>query len=190
MSLATACRTLCVRLEQLREAISAVRLAVVEDKPLRGDVALVERRGNSIEDILGAVEETLAKASSAHRALQNDEDARRVRRALVACQERFNEISHRFSTELVSYERVMELTRLGRERGGEWLAWSSIVRESLRRCEQAVFETTGALLSCWREVVEKEDGGVTVHTTAIGQQFAATSAVVESLAQQAGGETE
>ena len=58
MSLETAFRDLSVHLQQLRDALLGLRL-VTEDKPLEGDVVLVDIFGDAAADLLGWLEEAL-----------------------------------------------------------------------------------------------------------------------------------
>ena len=76
--------------------------------------------GDAIEDALGWVEEALTASADGEQAVGNAPDMYRARRALTAFQEHLNRLAQQFSCELVSYERINELTRFGRRRGGEW----------------------------------------------------------------------
>jgi hypothetical protein len=93
-------------------------MAAVEDKPLDGDVVLVDMLGDSADNLLGWLEEILMAANAGWQATQPPVDLEQIRGALVTCQEQFNRITHCFSTDLMRYERIAELTRVGRERGG------------------------------------------------------------------------
>ena len=155
MALEAAFQDLCARLAALREALSGLRTTVVEDKPLRGDVVLVDVFGDAAEDLLGWLEEALAAASAGQRAVDHSVDLDRARRSLITCQERFSRIAHRFSTDLAPYERVADLTRLGRERGGEWRAWANSVKEAFGWCHQPLFDVNQALFRCWQEIAER-----------------------------------
>ena len=175
MALTTAITELCTRLKQMRDALSGLRLTVAEDKPLRGgDVALVDRQTDAIEDVLGLVDEGLDTAERGRRALRKAGDGDVVREGLVKCQSTFNAAMHRFYWDVASYDRVAEVAGLGRSRGGEWQSWAQSVKQALRRCEQPAYDATQALFACWLEVAERSGGGgptVSVRTTTIGQQI-------------------
>lgn len=146
---------LCLQLQTLREGLTGLRTTVVEDKPLHGDVVLVDAFGDAAEDLLGWLEEAQIAAAEAGEAVRQPTDLDTARRALTLCQERYNRIAHRFSSDLVLYERIGELVRLGRVRGGEWRGWSRGVREALDWCRPPIFDTNEALFACWREIVER-----------------------------------
>src|SRR5262249_24191374 len=120
---------LSTELRRLRDTFEDVRLTVVEDKPLRDEVVLVDRFGDAIVDVIGWIEEALAAAAEGEEAVGNPPDTHRARRALTACQERFIRLAQQFSLELLSYERLDELVRFGRRRGGEWRRWTNTVKE-------------------------------------------------------------
>src|SRR6266550_2560115 len=102
MSLASAYPDLCLRLRQLRDALKGLRLTVAEDKPLRGDVALVDHRTDTIEDVLGLIEEGLNAAERGRRALRQAGDADVAREALIKCQSTYNAAIHRFQSDLLA----------------------------------------------------------------------------------------
>ena len=172
MSLETTFAELCGCLRQLRDALAGLRLTVAEDKPLREDVALVDHRTDTIEDVLGHAEEALEAASRGQRAAQPPTKVDVAREGLSRCHVAFSAAAHKFRADLVSYERVAELVGLGRHRGGEWQAWAVTVREALRRCEQPLYDVNQSLINCWQEVVERAAGtSVSVRTTTIGQKI-------------------
>jgi hypothetical protein len=157
-------------LHTLREGLIGLRTTVVEDKPLGGDTVLVDVFGNAAEDLLGWLEETLAAASEGHQAVAQLIDLNCARRALTNCQERFNRITHEFSSDLVSYERITELMRLGHERRGEWHAWAKSVKNALDGCQELLFGVNQALFRCWQDLMEQVSMMlVTVQTTSIGE---------------------
>ena len=172
MALEAAFGDLAVQFQILRDALLALRTTVIEDRPLRDDVALVDSFGDAVEDILGWLEEALIASREGQQAVGHPLDLDRARRALTTCQERFNWISQRFFSDLVSYQRIEELTGLGRERRGEWLAWGSSVREGLDRCQQPLYDVNQALFRCWQEIAERVGmTSVSVQATNIGQQI-------------------
>jgi hypothetical protein len=165
---------LSVQLRKLRDTFLGVRLTVVEDKPPRDEVALVDRFGDAVEDIVGWLEEALAAAVEGEQAVGNPPDMYRTRSALTACQARFNRLAQQFAYDLISYERIDDLTKFGRKRGGEWRRWASTVRESLEQCRQPLQETGQALFMCWQELADRLGmSSVAVQNTVIGQQIAA-----------------
>jgi hypothetical protein len=176
---------LSVQLRRLRDTFLGVRLTVVEDKPLRDEVVLVDRFGDAVEDGLGWVEEALAAATEGEHALGNPIDMYRARTGLTTCQERFNRLAQQFSSELVSYERLDELARFGRRRGGEWLRWARAVKQALEQCRQPLQEVNQALFLCWQELAERLGmTSVSVQNTTIGQQISAAELGAKDLARE------
>jgi len=176
---------LSVRLRKLRDTFLGVRLTIVEDKPLRDDVVLVDRFGDAIEDVLGWIEEALAAATEAEQAVGNAPDMYRARRALTTCQERFHRFDQQYSSELVSYERLDELARFGRQRGGEWRRWASAVKQALEQCRQPLQDVNQALFLCWQELAEHlGTTSVSVQNTTIGQQISAPELASKDLVRQ------
>lgn len=172
MSLEMAFHELSGQIRKLRDTFLGVRLTVVEDKPLRDEVVLVDTFGNAVEDLVGWVEEALAAAAQGEQFAGNPMDAYRARRALTTCHERFNRLALQFSTELICYERILELKRFGRKRGGEWLRWTNTVKQALDQCRPPLHEVNQALFLCWQELAERSAmASVSVQNTTIGQQI-------------------
>jgi hypothetical protein len=172
MALEAAFHDLAVQFEKLRDVLCGLRLTVVEDKPSEGDAMLVEDFGDTVMDLLEGVDGASAAANEGRKAAGHPLDVERARRALAACHERFNRTMYHFSSDLMRYERVSELERLGRERGGEWPVWTFSVKESLDHCQQPFYDVNQALFQCWQEIAERVGmGSVSVQTTSIGQQI-------------------
>ncbi len=162
---------LCAALRRLQDDLSALCVMVIEDKPLAGDVMLVDDFGNAAEDVLGWVKQALSQATESYLAVSTQLDQDRARAALSDCQEQFHHAVQRFSTGLMAYERVVALMRLGRQRKGEWRAWCGSVKESLDRCQPHLLTIYQALLACWQELSERAmSASVSIRATNIGQQ--------------------
>ena len=173
MPLEMAFHDLSARLQRLLDTFLGVRLTVVEDKPLRDEVALVDRFGDAVEDLVGWTREALAQGREAEQAVGHPLDTYRASKTLTNCQERFNRLAGQFS-ELISYERMADLHRFGRRRGGEWLRWTGTVRQALDDCRLPLQETNQALFMCWQELSERAGTtSVSIHNTTVGQQIAA-----------------
>jgi hypothetical protein len=171
MALEAAFDDLGLRLRAAHEALLELRVTVVEDKPLRGEAALVDGWGDSVEDLAGTAREAVEAADEARQAIGPPPDLDRARRSLSACHERAGRVARAFWSDLASFERVGDLTRLARRRRGEWLAWSGSVRVALERCRAPLRETDAALLRCWQEIAERVGmNSVTLQATNIGRQ--------------------
>jgi hypothetical protein len=163
---------LFTELRKLHDTLVAVRLTVVEDKPVRGDAALVGHLGDTILEIMGTLDGALKSAATAQTAVANVMDLNAARLALTVCQERFHRIEQQFATELFSYEKLKDLACLGTERRGEWLRWSNSVKDGIEECRQPLDGASKAVAQCWEEIAER--AGMTsigLHTTSIGQQI-------------------
>ena len=110
-------RDLAVQLMRLREHLEDLHTTVVEDQPEEGESVLVDVFGDAALEMLGQVAEATAAAEEARRAAGFPLDVERARRALVTCQVQHQRIVRRFATDLLRYERIVELVHLGRTRG-------------------------------------------------------------------------
>jgi len=159
-------------LRKLHDTLVAVRLSVVEDKPRRGEAALVDLLEDAILDVMGLLDESLKAARAAQKAVGNVTDLNGARRALTVCQQSFHRMEQQFAAELVSYERLKDLTRLGTERRGEWLAWSNSVKDGIDQCRHPLDGASKALAACWQEIAERVGmTSVSVQSTNIGQKI-------------------
>jgi hypothetical protein len=151
------------------ERVSELRMTVVEDRPLKDVVKLVDHVGDTVEDLLGGAEEMREAAAEAQRAVEHPMDAEQARRALADCHMKFNDCAARFFSDLANYETVDEVISLGRARGGEWQVWANLVKETLKQCQQTLFAVNEALLECWQAVAERAGmQSVTVQATNVG----------------------
>jgi len=172
MALEAAFKDLGVHLHTLCEGLLGLRTTVVEDKPLRGDSVLVDVFGNAADDLLGWSEEALAAAREGQQACRHPIDLHGVQGALTTCQERFNRITYQFSSDLIHYERIAELRRFGRQRGGEWRAWTNSIKEALNECQQLLFDVNQTLFRCWQEMAERASMTfVSVRATNVGPRL-------------------
>jgi hypothetical protein len=172
MALEAAFRDLFNNLRRLRDTMVALRLTVAEDKPTKGEAALVDQLEDTILDSLGLLDECLSGARAAHGAVGNRIDLNHARRALSTCQDRFHQIELQFMTNLASYERIKDLARLGNERRGEWLAWAGSAKQGVEQCREPLEAAGKALVCCWEELAERVGtSSVSVQNTSIGQKI-------------------
>jgi hypothetical protein len=177
MALEAAFQELWGRLQHLEECLAFVQVTVVEDTPARGDTVLVDQFSNATLDIRGLLAEAIAAAVEATQAVGHPLDVDRARRALAKCQERFHRVARRFAADLVSYERIADLTSLGLERRGGWRDWSHGVKVAIEACRRPLDEAADALFQCWQEIGERVGmTSVSVRTTNVGQQFSGAAA--------------
>jgi hypothetical protein len=158
-------------LRTLQEALEALGTTVDEDKPTRDDVVVASCLSDDLLAVRGLLEEVLAAADVACRAVAYPLDGERARRALTACQQQFQRFAHAFSFELAGYDRIDDLASVGRERGLEWLNWVSVVKQALEQCEMLSEEVGNGLFLCWQELAERvASTSVSIRNTAIGPQ--------------------
>jgi hypothetical protein len=172
-------------IRKLRDGLLALQLTVREDLPLHGSVVLVDQFGDAVDDSLGWLEDALTAATEVQQCAKHPVDMDRGRRALSNCQEQFHRMEQRFHSDLISYEKLKDLTGFGRSRRGEWLGWVKSVRKGLDECRQPMDEVTKALLACWQEIAEHAGmTSVSVQATNIGQQIAAPELMSKTLASE------
>jgi hypothetical protein len=176
-------RELFRELKKLQDTLVALRLTVVEDKPRKGDAALVDQLEDTILDVMGLLDEGLKAARAAERAVGHPLDMDGARRALETCQNRFHRIEQQFSADLVSYEKLKDLASLG-VRGGEWPLWANSVKQGIEQCRQPLDGASKALAACWQEIAERVGmTSVSVRTTNIGQKIVAEASELKELAR-------
>jgi hypothetical protein len=164
------------QLERMQEVFSDLR-RLLDDHPSEGDkVLLLDSFGDAVEDLLGWLQESLERCAPFMPARrgerENDFDANVARQVLVVCQGLFNQQMQRFLVDLVSYDKVAQLLKFGRERGGEWQTWAKGIKLELESCRQYLFLTSQVLFRCWVELAEWIGmTSISVRTTNVGQQF-------------------
>jgi len=174
MALETSFNTLSAHLQLLEEALTELHQTVIE-KPLTRDVVLVDVLSDAVDDLSGWLAEAKVAATEGIGAAAN-QSLNQVRRLLKTSQEKSVLIAERLSSDLLSYERIAELTSLGRDRGGEWLVWTRNVKTALDACRAPLYEVNQAIFACWLELTERlGTATVTVQSTNIGQITGATT---------------
>jgi hypothetical protein len=178
------------KFDAMREALQSLALTAIEDRPVRGEVLLVERLGNLVEDLRGWAEEGREAAAQARDALAHPSDLNLGRRALGAANERFLQLEYRFCEEAVAHGTVNELLRFGRRSGREWLSWTGGAVQALEACRSPLRELDEALFHAWQELCERLGSrSLTVQTNNIGQQITAPAAPPRAASQADGGLT-
>jgi hypothetical protein len=177
MALEATFNLLTTQLHALLEALTYLHTTVVEDQPQddrspQATPALVDIVGTTAEDLIGWMMEAIAAAQEAQQCIYtSDMDA--VRRALSACQERTTRIGQCLVAELMQYERIADLARVGRTRGGEWRGWAMSAKQAIDSCRQPLFDLQQAQFECWQELAERSARqSISVQSTTVGQQFA------------------
>jgi hypothetical protein len=181
MALEGTFRELTIALHKLHDALNAVQVTL-GDKPLDRGAAVADGLENAVLDVMGALHDARKSALEAQRAVAAPMDLDRARRALTLCQEHFHAIEQQFASELVSYEKLAELARVGRARGREWGAWANSTKEGIEECRAPLDQLSQALITCWQELAERlGTTNISVHTTSIGQQIRAAKSELGEL---------
>lgn len=176
MALESSFQDLAGQLRKLHDMLLALRLTVVEDKPLRGEAALVDHLEDAILDLMGALDECQKAAAAGRKAVGHPLDLDRARRALAACQDRFHGIEAQYTGRLASYEKIKDLAGLARDRRGEWVPWAGSVKSGVERCREPLDAASKALARCWQEIAERVGTtSVSVRTSNIGQKIVTQS---------------
>ena len=184
MPLETTFRELFSELRKLHDTLVALRLTVAEDRPRRGDAALIDHLEDSILDVMGILGECLKAARSAQKAVGHPIDMDAARRAVTICQEGFHKVERQFASELISYETLSDLANLG-ERGAEWRLWSNAVKQGIEQCREPLDGVSKALAACWQEIAERVGiTSVSVRTTNIGQKIVTNTKEVGEMASE------
>jgi len=168
MALEATFRYLSISLDMLHEALNTLHVTL-GDKPPDQDLALVDGLENVLLDTLGELHEARKAALNARRTVGPQPDLDRARRALTSCQQRFHRIGQHFSLNLISYEKLKELVRLG-EKGKEWRSWADSTRQGIEQCRTPMEQTSQALAGCWQELAERL-GTVNLSVHTVGQQI-------------------
>jgi hypothetical protein len=177
-------RELQVSLHKLHDALNTLQVGL-GDKPLNDEAALADGLENTVLDAMGVLQEARKAALNARTAVGPPVDLDRAWRALTICQERFHDIEQQFANDLVSYDKLRELARLGNSRGGEWLSWAGSTKRSIEECRPPMEEVSRNVARCWQEIAEH--GGATsvsVRTTNIGQRIVAKPSEANDVAYE------
>jgi hypothetical protein len=151
MGLESAFQRLHIELTRLRDALSDLRVTIMEDCPLNNKVALVDHFENSVTDLLGLVEEALNAIGSVLQAQGPPGRAEAARYALLIVQRRLHRLAQDYRNKLVAYDNIYSLRQLGRERGGEWRSWCGVLKEAIERCAAPLDTVHEAIQDCWEE---------------------------------------
>jgi hypothetical protein len=153
------------------EVFQGLHLTAIEDRPAHGEVLLVERLGNLVEDMRGWLAEGQTAAVDARRAVAHPLNGYRARQGLGGANERVIRLTMQFFNEAVSHRTIDGLERFGRTRGGEWLGWSGSVVMALQTCRAPLGLLSEEILHAWQELSERLGAGsLLIQNNNIGQQ--------------------
>jgi hypothetical protein len=147
-----------MRTRGLHDSLSELRTTIREDHPTSGDTVLVDVFGDAVDDLMGWLAEAQEGVLAAHQALLAPSSADLVRHGLSVCHRNSNKVLQRYLGDLSQHERIAGLEQLGRERRGEWQAWTAGVQQGIERCREPLQELFDALLDCWLDVTDRSTG--------------------------------
>jgi predicted lipid-binding transport protein (Tim44 family) len=180
MSLEAALGALRSELAGLQDVMSALHVTVMEDRPARGAVILVDRLDNVVTELSSALEEADARAAQALQIDQPHGPLENVRAILRQIQELLNRFTAKYVGELASHHAIEQLLQMGRERGREWRAWSQEVKTAVERCQIPLGTVASAMADCWSELADRlARNSVSVQATNIGQQITVRDETLE-----------
>jgi len=158
----------------LRYELLLLRATVVRDRPLEDDSVLVDLYADGTDDLLEQAGKMLSAAEAGLEAARQQAGSERAPRALIRCQEAFNDLALKFSFNLYAHDRLSDLESLGREQGAGWRRWTDEVHAALEHCQRAIYDVNEALFVCWQEHIEQRGAlSVSVQATGIGPQIKA-----------------
>jgi len=158
-------------LARLREAIDLVRITAVVDRPTGADHALIDRLSDAADDLRGSLEESAGGIRAAWESVHTEFDDLTARQEMARGQKHLNEVWDRIVNDLLSYDQMVELESVGRQRRGEWGAWSKVVLEAFERCRRPLTMAMQRLSMSWQELAERSSTNqISVRTTSVGQQ--------------------
>jgi hypothetical protein len=165
----------------LRDSLKALDLTIREDKPLLGDVLLVDRLEDAVTDLTGWLEEAVEIAEQNKKSLEWSGEINSVAKALCAIHDSVNRIGAALSFDIAGYESIRTLLSMGRERGGEWRPWTKAVKTAIDRSLQTLRDVNNAILRSWQELADRlAMGSISVQSTNIGQQITVENDRVEA----------
>lgn len=146
-------RELASSLQKLNDVVNALHITL-EDKPQNDEAAVADDMTDKTLELLGMVHEARRAAVRARQSIKHPADLDQVRRYLTACQKKFHQIEQSYSTNLVSYEKLRELIRVG-GRSKEWAGWASSTKDGIEQCRLPLEAASKALAVCWQELAER-----------------------------------
>jgi hypothetical protein len=184
MSLEAVLASLRRELARLEEVVSALRVTVMEDRPTRGAVVLVDQLDNVVTDLFSALEEADVHVVRALQIDQPNGPLETVGALLRQTHELLNRFTATYVGELASHDHIARLLQMGVERGREWRAWSQEVKTAIERCRTPMTAVADAMLDCWSEVAERlARNSVSVQATNIGQQITVRDDQLEAVSK-------
>jgi len=180
MALEATFRGLTTSLQKLNDVVNALHITL-EDKPQHDEAAVADDLTDKTLELLGLVHDVRKAAVRGRQSLKHPPDLDQARRSLTLCQQRFHKIEQSFSSDLVSYEKLKELIRVGR-RGKEWAAWARGTKEAIEQCRLPLDVASKALAACWQELAERLGTmSISIKSKNVGQEISMPKSEIAEL---------
>jgi hypothetical protein len=160
------------RLSELREAVSALRVTVTEDKPTGDEAVIVTWLDDMVTELEAELDEANKRLTGILESELGEGSLAGARSGLREAHRSVNRCSRLYVIKLAAHGAVERLAQMGRERGRAWRDWVGVVKSAIERCAEPLAAAQEAILDCWREIAETlARNSVSVRATNIGQQI-------------------
>jgi hypothetical protein len=176
MGLETTFGGLVAAVSELTARLEQLRLSVVEDVPVPGELALADRMADMLDEMIGWAVECTRGAGEGMVASGHPPRMPAIAVALGTCQDAYLKLAAGYFESLDDRSLLDDLAAVGRERGGPWPAWARSVDDDIRSLESFLRDVVAALFACGLEVAEQVSANsVTMSSVNIGQQISPSS---------------
>jgi hypothetical protein len=173
-------RELAASLQKLNDVVNALHITL-EDKPQNDEAAVADDMTDQTLGLLGMVHDAHRAALRARHSLKHPVDLDNARRSLTACQKQFHTIEQSYLGNLVSYEKLRELLRVG-GRSKEWAGWAGSIKEGIEQCRVPLEAASQALAACWQELAERLGSmNISVKSVNVGQRISVPKSKTRAL---------
>lgn len=153
MALEKSFRELMVQLQQVADALQEA-LITIGDQPPAGEGAVADSIENTLLDVRGSLQNALEHGRKAEEAGRLRQDFYEASQELGRSNEAFLIASRHYFDDLTSHQKLVELEKLGRDRGPGWGQWVKVLKQSLEQSRTPLEEASVAFVGCWRELAE------------------------------------
>jgi hypothetical protein len=156
MSSNTPLDRLWAHLHAFQESLVEVWKTVVDFTPDGREHYVIDAVSGAVDELQGLSQEAIAAGG---RAQSRHADVPATRDALTTVGQRLVDADEKVADTL--RVRVPQLEQLGRERGPDWREWARLVIAELGAVTAHLRNCIAALLSAWRQLVDREELAIT-----------------------------
>ncbi len=168
MALEATFRQLTTCFHELYEFVKHLHISM-EDKLDENGPAVALDLSDLTLKMMGFIHDAETSAVKAGHALRHPPDMDQARRRLTVCQDKFHLIEEEYAANLLSYNKLRELARVG-GRSKEWGVWAAHAKQDIEQCRELLEKTSKALAACWQELAERL-GMLSISVTTVGQKI-------------------